>query len=117
MFTYAFNQSEIATRATVEAFFEAIPTHIPIRIDLGNVQFMARNAAQEFVNRVNQRTNTGQRIEIVNTNNDVHHMLQVAVKPNTQWQWLLVGGALVAAGLLIAHISDPKAVKRALKEF
>lgn len=117
MFTYNFHQSEIATRATVEAFFVTLPTHVPIRIDLGNVHFMARNAAQEFVNRVNQRTNAGQRIEIVNAKGDVHEMLQVAVKPNTQWNWLLVGGALVAAGLLIAHISDPKAVKRALKEF
>jgi hypothetical protein len=54
-------------------------------------------------------------MEIVNATPEVHQMLQVAVKPNTNW--LLVGGALVAAGLLIAHISDPKAVKRALKEF
>lgn len=115
MNTYSFNQPYISTRGSVQAFFAALPHAIPVRIDLGMVQFLARNAAQEFVNHVNQRSKEGQRLEIVNATPEVHQMLQVAVKPNTNW--LLVGGALIAAGLLIAHISDPKAVKRALKEF
>lgn len=81
------------------------------------VQFMARNAAQEFVNHVNQRTTDGQKLEIHNASPEIQQMLHSALKPNTNLNRLMAGEALNAAGLHVEHISDPKAVKRVLREF
>lgn len=117
MQTILFNQPEIATRASVQAFFMDLPHQLTIIIDLRMVQFMARNAAQEFVNQINKRTSDGQKLEIDNASPEVHQMLQFAIKPNTNLNRLPTGGALDEAGLHVELISDPKAVKRALREF
>lgn len=117
MKTILFNQSEIATRASVQAFFMDLPHQLPFKIDLRMVQFMARNAAQEFVNQVKQRTTDGQKLEIDNASPVVYQMLQAALKPNTNLNRLLAGEDLNAPGLQVEHISDPEAVGRALREF